>query len=193
MTTPVPPRSRPRGRRRERRDGHVPRVGRHGGRRGVIGRNCMPAALAMAGPASTIYMRAALQWRRSSGRRRGRSSPRSRRPGSRRGDGGVAAPDAAGVDRGVRRADPGAHPRADAGRGARRRQLAAFLDPRRATRRWCSSTSCTDATDERPPDDTRRARHPAVHERVDVRPQGRDAAAPLRRREPRRHRRAAAA
>ena len=111
-----------------------------------------------------------------------------------------AAAHAAGVDRGVRRADPPAHRQ-------RRRRASWSSTPtsrRSSTRRprddvgaasCCSTSSLRDGTragsggvgaSARRP---RAPGDPAVHERLDRRAQGRDAPRPLRRGEHRRHRR----
>ncbi len=121
---------------------------------------------------------------------------RHRHPGHvavRRGNGDAPPADATRLDRRVRRADASAHPlvrrRARDRRPATRRvprprrRRSPDPAPRRARRRTARHRRV------RPPGRRPRpARDPAVHERVDVRPEGRDPSAPLRDGERRRHR-----
>ena len=133
---------------------------------------------------------------RSSDRRPGRSSPRSRRRGCavRR---AVMLPlpmRLASIDEFVRQTR--ARIRASdamlvVDRPAAR---ATFITPDAGDPPIVCSTSCESERRARrrvrpPGRRSRRARDPPVHERIDVRPEGRDAAAPLRDREPRRDRR----
>ena len=115
---------------------------------------------------------------------------------SRRDARGAAAADAPRVDRGVRRRRPArriAHADVDLAR-RRPRPRAVPRARSRATRRSSSLRRARRrrrrrrATYERPKRRSRRARRAAVHQRVDGRPQGRDAPAPDHLRQPRRDR-----
>ena len=193
----VCPRTAPRSRRRRTRCDHLPRLG---------GRRRRPAVTACRGACCTTTparMAAALQARgvgppahtsRSSGRPRGRSSPRSRRRGcaGRRRSCSRSRCGSARSTSSSRRRGP-ASSSSDASLVVVDPQLAEFLDPVAgdppivlldelvAERR---ADGAFDAPGRRP----RTSRDPPVHERLDLRSAGRDAPAPVRHRERRRDR-----